>query len=230
LSGHKGAWSVAAVDDVDGDGKAEIVWMDELHRVLELRDPIAATSVTLGDLAEGWRGRGAADLAGDGAAKLVMLNMATASTQAWAVDDGGVLGSQDLPTSRNLGVFAGGGDFDADGREDLAWGDAADGAITLWLGSTGGMAPVTVDRALPTGGQIVSGASASDDAVFRSRFCSGDFDGDGYSSARDFRVLRACLDKPRTAACDIADMDRDGLVSRVDLAIFKMRFEGQRCE
>src|SRR5262249_6977401 len=46
--GHVGAWSVAAVDDTDGDGMAEIVWVDELARTLELRDPAAAAPVSLG--------------------------------------------------------------------------------------------------------------------------------------------------------------------------------------
>ena len=54
-AGHEGAWSVAAVDDTDGDGMAEIVWIDELARTLELRDPAAAAPVSLGALAAGWR-------------------------------------------------------------------------------------------------------------------------------------------------------------------------------
>jgi VCBS repeat protein/dockerin type I repeat protein len=231
LSGHTGAWSVVAVDDVDGDGRAEIVWMDELHRVMELRDPAAAQPVALGGLASGWRGLGGADLDGDGSAELVMRNAGVGATEAWALGDAGVLGSNELPTSQNLGVFAGGGDFDADGREDVVWSDASDGAVTLWLGSAGGIAPVTVDRALPAGGQIISGASASDDAAFRNRFCSGDLDGSGYVNASDFKVFRRCLDKPRTAACDLADMNSDGWVSKADdLEIFKLRFTGQRCE
>src|SRR6059036_7246 len=77
IPGHVGAWSVVAVDDTDGDGMAEIVWLDELNRALELRDPNASAPVALGALAAGWRVRGGVDLAGDGRAELVMQNTAT---------------------------------------------------------------------------------------------------------------------------------------------------------
>jgi hypothetical protein len=74
IAGHAGAWSVAAVDDTDGDGKAEIVWLDELNRALELRDPARSSPANLGNLAAGWRVRGGADLAGTGSADLVLNN------------------------------------------------------------------------------------------------------------------------------------------------------------
>ena len=77
----------------------------------------------------------------------------------------------------------------------------------------------------------MSGATASDDTAFRNRFCSGDLDGDGRVNTYDFRVFRGCVDKPRTAACDLADMDSDGWVSRdSDIEVFQLRFTGQRCE
>jgi hypothetical protein len=49
-------------------------------------------------------------------------------------------------------------------------------------------------------------------------------------NALDFRVFRGCLNKPRTAACDLADLDSDGQVSMADLEVFKARFIGQPCE
>jgi hypothetical protein len=230
LTGHVGAWSVVAVDDIDGDGKAEIVWLDELHRVLELRDPAAAASVGLGDLAAGWRGRGGADLAGDGSAELVLQDTATGAAQAWELDDRGVLGSADLPTARNLGAYAGAGDFDGNGSEDIAWSDTTDRAVTLWLGSAGAPVSRLVDRPLPTGGEVVSGATASDDSAFRDRFCASDLNGDGRVTNRDVKVIKVCLDKPGTGDCEIADMDGDRWVTTGDFDVFVLRFRHQRCE
>jgi FG-GAP-like repeat len=231
LPGHKGAWSVAAVDDTDGDGKAEIVWLDELKRSLELRDPAASGPVALGELGAGWRVRGGVDLAGDGSAELVLVNSATGATQDWAIDDTGVLGSGNLPSSQSLGRFAGGGDFDGDGSQDVAWSDVFDRAVTLWLSTSGTPTSVVVDRALPAGGEVVSGNTASDESEFRRRLCSGDLDGNGTINSQDFQVLKQCLNKARTPACDLADMDSDGWVTRTkDFDIFKLRFTGTRCE
>jgi hypothetical protein len=229
LPGHKGAWSVAAVDDTDGDGKAEIVWLDELDRSLELHDPAAAAPVALGTLTQGWRGRGGADLLGDGSAELLILDPATGAMQDWALDDAGILGSADLPNASTLGQFAGSGDFDGDGAEDIAWGNSSAGAVTLWLSPASQPRSVALNRALPAGGQIVSGATASDDSAFRRRFCSGDLDGNGTVNTYDFKLLRSCLKKSRTAACDLADMDSDGVVTAADTEIWNLRFTGERC-
>lgn len=228
LPGHVGAWSVTAVDDTDGDGIAEIVWVDELNRALELRDPAAAAPVVLGNLASGWRGRSSVDLSGNGSAELLMMNPTTGATQDWALDDGGVLGATNLANATGLGHFAGGGDFNGDGREDIAWSDPLGRVVTLWL--AGSSAAVRVDRALPTGGDVVSGKSTSYDTEFRQRFCSGDLDGNGSVNSHDLNVMSRCVRKARSSSCDAADMDRDGLVTRTDYDIWNLRFNGTTCE
>jgi len=230
MPGHKGAWSVVAVDDTDGDGMAEIVWLDEVARGLELRDPAASAPVALGSLSPGYRGRGAVDIAGDGGAELVVSDTATGAVQDFSIDDGGILGSANLPNATGLGRFAGGGDFDGNGAEDIAWSDVFDGAVTLWLSTAGAPNKTVLNRTLPTGGEVVSGSAASDDSTFRKRFCSGDLDGNGSVMSSDFRIFRQCKNKPRTAACDLADMDSDGMVTNTDQAIFNLRFTGKPCE
>jgi hypothetical protein len=147
------------------------------------------------------------------------------------VDDGGVLGSAVLPSALGLGRFTGGGDFDGDGAEDIAWSDATDGVVTLWLTISGAPRAVVVNRALAAGGQVVSGFTSSDDSAFHKRFCSGDLDGNGTVSTNDLKLFKKCLNKARTAACDMADMDSDGWVTRtVDFEIWKLRYAGTSCE
>jgi hypothetical protein len=218
------------VRDTDGDGMAEIVWVDEVARALELSDPESGAPVALGALGAGWRPRGGADFAGDGGAEIVLNQSNTGAAQAWALDDDGLLGSSNLPSAQGLGSFAGSGDFDGDGREDVAWSDPSDRAVTLWLGVSGAPTSVVVDRAIPDGGTVVSGNTASDDGAFRARFCSGDLNGSGTLTAADLSKLKRCAG-PRTASCDLADMDSDGVVTRTtDYEILRRRMQGARCE
>jgi hypothetical protein len=76
----------------------------------------------------------------------------------------------------------------------------------------------------------VSGNAGSDDSAFRQRFCSGDLDGNGTVNSNDFKVVRRCINNPRSASCDAADMDGDGMITATDATIFKMRFSGTSCE
>jgi hypothetical protein len=229
-NGHVGAWSVAAVKDTDGDGKAEIVWVDEFGRTLELDDPSAAAPVSLGALTGGWRTRGAADFAGDGSSELVMTDPTAGTTQAWALDDAGLLGSSNLPNAQGLGAFAGSGDFDGDGHADVAWSDSSDATVTLWLTLTSAPKAVTVDKPLPTFSTVVSGNTGSDDSAFRLRFCSGDLSGNGRVDSSDFKRLTACIGKQPTGKCALADMDSDGQITMEgDYPIFQLRFQGETC-
>ncbi len=227
VDGHLGAWSVAAAEDTNGDGLAEIVWLDEQRRVLERQDPATAASQELGALTAGWMGRGGADVDGDGRGELVMLHPQTGAVQAWHVADSGALAAVDLPNAQGLGENVGTGDFDGDGRVDLAWADPATGAVTLWLDAA--TVPTAVDRALPAGVAVLDGASGSDDSAFYDRFCSGDLDGNGKVDGADFASFRQCYSGKVTAGCDGADMDSDGIMSPADFEIFKLRYRGEEC-
>ena len=230
IEGRAGAWSVGATEDTDGDGLAEIVWVDHHHRVLEQHTPATGNAVVLGDLASGWAGRGAADVDADGAGNLVMRHLESGAAQSWALSSKGVDSATDLPSTSGLGIYAGSGDFDGDGSEDLAWMDSASGAVTLMLDPAGAPTVSTVDRALPASGHVISGASGSDDSLFEERFCSGDLDDDGDVDQRDFQVFKQCYRKGATlAACEEADMDSDAQITVVDFEIFKLRYRGKGC-
>src|SRR5262245_22128142 len=223
ISGHTGAWSVAATADTDGDGRGEFVWMDELDRTLERRKPAATTAQSLGQLAAGWRVIGAGHLDGSAAARLVVRNATTGATQAWSLDAQGRMTARALPSSLALGDFAGSGDYDGDGRDDLAWVDTARGTIRVWLSrSSGAPAAVTVDRTLAAGSALASGASGSDDSAFRDRFCT--------ISGQELKDLQPCLRSHRKSGCEAADLDSDGEITAIDEAIWELRASGQGCD
>jgi len=230
LDGRVGAWTVSATEDTDGDGSAEIVWLDEHHRGLELQSPTRGGTVSLGDLSAGWRGRGGADVDSDGVGELVMHHANSGTLQSWRISSSGVAGAEALPGAP-AGVFAGSGDFDGDGAEDLAWSDESTGAVTLMLDVVGAPLVATVDSALPNGGSVVSGAEGTDESDFYGRFCSGDFDADGDVDQSDFQAFKRCFrKKAEPATCDDMDMNSDGVISVADFEIFKLRFRGQACD
>ena len=224
LGGHMGAWSVAAAADTNGDGRGEFVWMDELDRTLERRDPAATAAQTLGQLDPGWRVIGAGHLDGSAAARLLVRNATTGATEDWTFDAQGRAAVRRLPSSLALGTFAGSGDYDGDGRDDLVWADPASGKITLWLSRDGAPAALTVDRALAAGSALVSGANNSDDSAFRDRFCTLP------TSDQGFNDLQPCLQGNRKAGCEAADLDSDGAITAIDAAIWELRASGQGCD
>src|SRR5262249_48100196 len=132
---------------------------------------------------------------------------------------------------KGLGGYAGGGDFDGDGREDIAWSDPSDGIVTLWLNLAAAPTAVVVNRALPAGGTVVSGATSSDDGMFRQGFCSGDLNGNGVVNGSDLALFKKCVDQPRNTQCNRADMNSDGWIDMAgDYPIFELRFQGKTCE
>jgi hypothetical protein len=159
-----------------------------------------------------------------------MTDPSAGTTQAWALDDGGLLGSSNLPNAQGLGVFAGSGDFDGDGHADVAWSNSSNATVTLWLTLTSAPKAVNVDKALPAFSTVVSGNTGSDDSEFRQRFCSGDLNGNGLVNSVDFKRLTMCVGKPPTGKCALADMDSDGQITlEGDFPILQLRIEGKTC-
>jgi len=225
--GYVGARSIVAVGDTDGDGLAQVVWMDELSRDLWVEAPGAAP-LPLSTLKPTWRVIGAADGDGDAQAELLLHEPSTGATHVWDIDARAVITrARDLPSAP--GAFGGCGDFDGDGREDIAWSDAASGVVTLWLGT--GDVPFEVEADTRLGGAELLPGSGADDRAFRDRFCSGDLDGDGSVTSGDAGfVLLPCLREPNANGCEAADLDGDGTVTRADADIFVLRFSGKTCQ
>ena len=131
-------WQMSGVGDIDGDGKADLVWRNTqtgdvaiwLMAGLTVRlSTVVSTGVPLA-----WQLSGVGDLDGDGKADLVWRNIQSGDVAVWLMNGAAVKGSAvvsyGVPFDWQLSGVA---DFDSDGRADLLWRHTKSGDVALWL-------------------------------------------------------------------------------------------------
>lgn len=140
--------TVAGTADFDGDGDADLLFQHPGSGTLEYwyLNGLARVSVRTrpGQADLGWRIAGTADFDLDGRTDLLWRHETTGRMQAWFMDDRTLLGTADLdpafvPTLDDPAVpdlnwrVAGLGDFDGDGRTDLAFRHSVSHRLVYWL-------------------------------------------------------------------------------------------------
>jgi hypothetical protein len=219
-----GRWNPEVVAGAVSGGIAGIVWHDPLDRTLQLSTP-AGDLIFLGEVGQGWSVVEATNLDGVGASELLLEDAVSGSLQAWRLGATGLEGMTEVPASPAGSTRASCGDFDGDGRGDLAWSDSASGRVTLRYGDT--FAEQDVDRMLPEGATILRPEDHPDPEA---DYCSADLNGDGSANGADGRLLRACLRLGSTEdGCEGADLDGSGVLDTADLTIFKELSRGASC-
>lgn len=131
--GLPGAFTLAGSADVDGDGNADLLWLDPAQGalVVELLDqlaPVGSASAVSPQL-KGMRIAGAGSFDGSGSQQIVVAPSGAGPASIWAVD-----GSSVQPVASISGpagsALAGVADFDGDGHSDLVWLRTAAAATT----------------------------------------------------------------------------------------------------
>ena len=132
------AWRVAAIADVDGDGKSDLIWQDDVTGDVSvwlmsggqiLRTQLVAFGVPLA-----WRIVGAADLDGDHKADLIWRNGETGDVAVWFLDGVVILRGPVVASSVPLAwEIADVADVDGDGKADVIWRHGATGDVAVWL-------------------------------------------------------------------------------------------------
>ncbi len=167
-SGVPLAWQIAGARDLDGDGKADLVWRNTqtgdvsawlMDGATVRQGPLVATGVPLS-----WQIVGLGDLDRDRKADLVWRNSA-GDVAVWLMD--GVTVKQAPVVASGVPLawqVSGVGDLDGDGKADLVWRQTQSGDVAAWLmdGVTVKQAPV-VASGVPLTWQIAKVADVDGD-------------------------------------------------------------------
>lgn len=135
------SWEIRAVGDLDGDGKADIIWQNMAVGTLGVwyMDGITVTSrasFNIGMADANWKIAGAGDINQDGKADVIWQNHATGLIGAWLMDGHQVVGQSNLSIDRVTNLdwkIAGVGDTNGDGYADLLWQNMSTGGLGVWF-------------------------------------------------------------------------------------------------
>ena len=138
-SGVNPRWKIRAVGDVNGDGKADIIWQhDEGWLAVWLMNGYTATSTSFLSVSRmpdaNWVIAGAGDVNSDGRADLVWQNRANGQLGIWLLNGATVINQRGLTSflaDLNWKIH-GVGDISGDGIADLLWQNEATGALGVW--------------------------------------------------------------------------------------------------
>ncbi|CAN5732728.1 hypothetical protein BH24ACI5_BH24ACI5_08000 [soil metagenome] len=137
---HDPGWQIRAVGDLDGDGKADLIWQHSILGTLAawFMNGFNVTSTqrlsisAVPDL--DWQISGAGDINGDGRADLLWQHNGTGRLAAWLMN-GTTVGAQSMLSTYVTDLawkVRGIGDVNGDGYADLIWHNITTGGLGVW--------------------------------------------------------------------------------------------------
>jgi hypothetical protein len=136
------SWKIHGVGDIDGDGRADLVWRHVTAgwvAAWHLRgaEVVGTSYMSIPQVADtNWRLAGAGDTNGDGMADLVWQHETRGDLAIWFLDNLRVAATVRLSIDRMSDLawrIRGVGDADGDGRADLFWQNETAGQVGVWF-------------------------------------------------------------------------------------------------
>lgn len=156
-------WSVAGTGDFNADGKSDILWHNR-NGVFEIDDSNGSGFTTLGTLGSSSWSVAAIGKFNDDDTSDILLQSPTGTYAAWLINGATVTRSSSLGSVSAAWSVAGTGDFDGNGKSEILWHNATNGAIEIDSITSSGFSN------LGTVGYLDNIWSVA---------ATGDFDGDG---------------------------------------------------
>jgi hypothetical protein len=128
-------WNIVGIADLNGDGKADIVWRrvtDGSVAVWLMDGPSVLSAAGIGVVGTEWHIVGVRDFDGDGKADILWRRSTDGSNVIWFMNGTSVTSSAAVGIVGPEWHIYGVADFNADGRADILW-RRDDGAVALWL-------------------------------------------------------------------------------------------------
>ena len=170
------AWQVKGTGDFNGDGKSDILFQNALDGAVYVWEMDGLKIVPGGSDFVGnavgttWQVKGTGDFNGDGKSDIVFQSTVNGAVYVWEMDGLKLVpgGSDSIGTAVGTAwQVKGTGDFNGDGKSDILFQNAIDGAVYVW----------EMDGLKRTAGDFVGKAVGTDWQIKG----TGDFNGDGKS-------------------------------------------------
>jgi hypothetical protein len=158
-------WSVVGTRDLNGDGHADVLWLDQNGNLGSwlMNGTNVLSQIGLGNVGTAWKVVGTGDFNGDGTGDILWRNT-SGETAAWLMSNGQFSSGLSYGIVPAAWSVAGTGDFNGDGTTDILWRNTSTGDLAIWLMKNG---------------QLSSGLNLGAVPLIWSVVGTGDFDGDG---------------------------------------------------
>ena len=126
-------WHVAGTGDLNGDGRADIVWVEAGGAIVvwEMNGTTITSSAVVGAVPAGWSLVAVGDVNGDGKDDLIFRS-STGVVAAWIMDGFSVRNVEVIGSMATNYQLAWVADFDGNGIKDFLWFDPATGSAIIW--------------------------------------------------------------------------------------------------